>query len=182
MRRCAMIPAGYMLKHSTCPPDFGDLAGIHSVSGCVAELFDDYIPHWRHNGYWLYDDPATLWEIAAAEGIPTDGLTLFYYEVHPEAFDRESGTWSKLPPVDPEPRVIAPVEPRFSGYDVVSFAVGTIPECSPLTCNHLWRKVPVNAFGLFATLSEAKAALETGVFRHAEPGPYRIFAVHTCPA
>lgn len=174
-----MIPAGYMLKHTAPPPGFGDLAAIHSVSGCIAPLFSgEHFTHWRHNGFWLYDDPATLDEIAAAEGIGTDGLTLFYYEVHPEEFDAAAGRWRPLPPPEPRPRVSIPTSPRLRGYDVVGFSTGAMPECSPLTCNGLWAQVPVNPSGLFATLSEARSALEAGFFRHAEPGPYRVFAVH----
>ncbi len=71
----------------------------------------------------------------------------------------------------------AAAEPE--GYDVVSFSAGTSPECSPLSCNGLAKEIPTNRHCLLDSFEEAKGLLEQGKFVKCEPGPYRIFAVHS---
>jgi hypothetical protein len=39
--------------------------------------------------------------------------------------------------------------------------------------------VPVNRHCLFDSFEEAKLSVERGLFNQGEPGPFRIFAVHT---
>src|SRR5262245_3606676 len=81
----SMIPAGFMLKKICPKPDWIGASGvkdIYSVSGCVSEYFADYIGHWRHNGYWLFNSPDDMYEIANKVGVDRSGLTLFYYEVY----------------------------------------------------------------------------------------------------
>ena len=51
------------------------------------------------------------------------------------------------------------------------------PGCSPLSCNGLAAGVTVNRHCLFESFEQAKRSLEA--FNHSEPGPFRIFAVHT---
>jgi hypothetical protein len=67
----------------------------------------------------------------------------------------------------------------LAGYDVATFAAGTSPECSPLSCNGLAAELAANRHCLFESLEQAKQSLETGKFDHSEPGPFRIFAVYT---
>jgi hypothetical protein len=62
-----MIPAGYIAKTVLRRPDWlkaNGVEGIHSVSGCVSKDFADYITFWKHNGYWLFDSPDVIEQVA----------------------------------------------------------------------------------------------------------------------
>jgi hypothetical protein len=175
-----VIPAGYMYKKVASALDWLGVPEICSVSGCISEEFTDYIQHWRHNGYWLFDSPALIEALAAENAIDLTGLTLFYYEVFEAQYDEEGRGWE---PFGPEPsfvtRVERPVAAQLEGYDVVTFHAGTNPECSPLSCNELAKHIAVNRKCLLDSFERAKASLEQGLFDQSEPGPFRIFAVHT---
>lgn len=117
-----MIPAGYMAKTVERDAKALDwlqqshIEDIYSVAGCISENFADFIHHWKHNGFWLVDSPATIREIADAESVDLNGTTLFYYEVHPLEFT-ETG-WL---PWSPEPslptRIVIPETKRLQGFD-----------------------------------------------------------------
>jgi hypothetical protein len=181
-----MIPAGFMAKWVSSKPEW--LAAplvedIYSVSHCVSKDFCNYIPHWKHNGYWFFNDIPTLQQVAAQEAVDLESCTLFYYEVYDQEFDTESNTWKQFKPEPSfETCVAVPQEKQLEGYDVVTFSVGTSPECSPLSCNQLAEHLPVNPRCLLATFEEAKRLVQDGVFDTSEPGPYRIFAIFSCKA
>ena len=162
------------------PPNWGLAQTIYSVSGCVSENFADYIDFWKHNGYWLFDSPEIIDELAAQHAIDLSDTTRFYYEVCKTEFDGKTRQWSSFQPDDAfSTNVAIPDEKHLRGFDVVTFSARTAPECSPLSCNALAETFPVNQYCLFETFDEAKHALESDVFEKCEPGPYRIFAVYT---
>lgn len=176
-----MVPAGYMAKRVVVRPDWlraDRVSKIYSVSGCVSPCFADYITFWRHNGYWLFDSPAVILEIAREHGIDLAETVLFYYEVHEWQFDGRE--WMRF---EPEPsfgtNVTVPEARAFAGYDVVTFAGQTSPECSPLSCNSLASEVETNSRCLLESFEQARQLLEDGMFNDAEPGPYRIVAVYS---
>jgi hypothetical protein len=178
-----MIPAGYMAKRVEKSPDWlgaPKVDDICSVSSCMSEAFAEYINYWRHNGYWLFDLPAVIGQVAEQNAIDLEGTRLFYYEVYEYQFNEKAGTWE---PFSPEPsfalEVEKPAAARLEGYDVVSFSAGTSPECSPLSCNGLAKEIETNRHCLLSSFEDAKGLLETGKFVNCEPGPYRIFAVHS---
>ncbi len=112
-----MIPAGYMAKKVLRRPEWlksPQVVDVYSVSSCVSDNFGDYINNWRHNGYWLFDSPAIIREIAQENSISLEGTSLFYYEVHDKEFDE--GIWS---PWVPEPSfatyVVSPSKKQFEG-------------------------------------------------------------------
>jgi hypothetical protein len=155
---------------------------IYSVSNCVSGAFCDYIPHWRHNGYWLFDSPQAVREIAATENLDLSGERFFYYKVHERQFDDELKTWMSFgADAAFTTDVQVPAEKELEGFDVVSFYALSAPECSPLSCNHMAESIPVNEHCLLGSFEEAKHLVETGAFKDCEPGPYRIFAVYTFP-
>jgi hypothetical protein len=186
-----MTPAGYMAKRVYTKDDWLEarkekvflkaapqVMDVYSVSSCISEDFADYISFWKHNGYWFFDSPEVIKSVAKENSIPLDGTSLFYYEVHEMEFDGERwGPWS------PEPsfptNVARPVSKQLEGFDVVTFHVKTSPECSPLSCNSMAEKVRTNAHCLFESFDEAEKNLNHGVFKNAEPGPYRIFSVYS---
>jgi hypothetical protein len=153
---------------------------IYSVSGCISDNFADYIKHWKHNGYWFFDSPEIIRTVAQQASADLQATSLFYYEVHDLEF--EDAGWQ---PWSPEPslptKVVIPKNRQLEGFDVVTFWARNSPECSPLSCNGLAEELPVNEHCLFATFEQAEASLNSGAFKDAEPGPYRIFAVYTVP-
>ena len=177
-----MISVGYLAKRVAQRPDWlkvPEVTDIYSVSNCTSDSFMDYIKFWRHNGYWLFDTPQIIQELAQENNVDVGNLTLFYYEVYEEEFDAERKQWLRFEPEEFPTHVIPPAKREFHGYDVVTFSVGTNPECSPLSCNHLASKIPTNTHCLLESFEEAKQNLESGKFDHCEPGPFRIFAVYT---
>lgn len=178
-----MIPVGYICKKVAARPDWlkaDAVFDVYSLSNCISEDFGDYINYWKHNGYWLFDSPQVIENIAKNEGIDLSGTTLFYYEAYEYEFDEESREWSAF---TPEPSFVTdvqvPMDKHLEGFDVTTFTVHTSPECSPLSCNSLATTIPVNEHCLFNTFADAKEAVEGGLFQNSEPGPYRIFAVYT---
>lgn len=175
-----LIPVGYLYKKVGHPPlGFGaadHIVDICSVSGCIAEPFADYIPYWRHNVLFFFDNPAVMRELSSEIGIDLGGTTLLYFELYPEEFDEEAGQWSVIDPWTLPRGAVPPGKGERLGFDVVCYAGGMFG-CSPLSCNGLNAELPVNAHCLFDDLDDALDTLETGGFAGAEPGPYRIFSI-----
>lgn len=151
---------------------------IYSVSGCISKEFGDYVGYWKHNGYWFFNSPEIIEDLARKNGISLQGTSFFYYEAYEMEFDGKQ--WH---PYAPEPsfetHVVIPADKRLEGFDVVTFSRRTSPECSPLSCNYLAKEIPTNAHCLLARFDDAKTRLENGGFNNSEPGPYRIFAVYS---
>jgi len=155
-----------------------DVVDIYSLSGCVSDDFADYISCWKHNGYWLFDSPEVIRIVADETETELGDTRLFYYEVHEFEFgDRK---WSPfLPEASVGTNVLLPTSKKLEGFDVVTFWAHSSPECSPLSCNSLAKKIPTNSHCLLQSLEQAKNALEDGQFENSEPGPYRVFAVYS---
>ena len=182
-----MTPLGYMLKNVTSPaPEWvgaSNVEAVHSLSKCVSPDFADYIPLWRHNGWWLFDTPEAVKDAAATKGSALGGLSLFYYEAFDRQYDDVTHCWQPFAPESSIPtHVVPPSSAALCGFDVVTFFVGTSPECSPLSCNGLAASIPVNERCLFDSFEAAYAAIEGGEFKNSEPGPYRIVAVYLVEA
>jgi hypothetical protein len=158
------------------------VADVYSLSCHGADDFADYIKFWRHNGYWLFDSPAIMRALAMEQSISLDGLKLFYYEAHDVQYDEESGTWGSFEPEAHESfttKVWPPKVRTLEGYDVVTFSVGSAPECSPLSCNSLAGGISTNSHCLLPSLEAAIQAIEAGSFDNSEPGPFRVIAVYS---
>lgn len=181
MSTLSMIPAGYMAKRVALCPNWLPLdrfSEIYSVSNHMSDDFADYISLWKHNGYWLFDSPEIIIEIAKENSIDLTGAKLFYYELADCEFD--SDRWSRFNPEDSfRTEVRIPDEKTLEGYDVVTFSARTSPECSPLSCNGLALELEANEHCLLASIQQATDLLERGVFDHSEPGPYRVFGVYS---
>lgn len=178
-----MRPIGYLYKRVATAPQWLNaphVADVYSLSNCVSDNFADYINYWRHNGYWLFDSPATIRALAEEHSLPVEGLKLFYYEVHDLQYDDTSGKWTSL---EAEPPFATNVQPPASctleGFDVTTFSAGTSPECSPLSCNGVASAIPTNDHCLFPTFEAAVRAIEEGRFKNTEPGPFRIIGVYS---
>lgn len=181
------IPAGYLYKKITKTPEGLNVSDavedIYSVSGCISDFFMDYVYYWQHNAYCIFNKPSIIQEIAKNEGIDLSSCWLFYYEVYELSFDDSNNIWIPLVLDNngylQDPDVVIPAHKTLKGFDVVSFSMGYLPpECSPLSCNALAKTIKVNNHCLFDTFDEAKVALDNGLFKNAEAGPYRILAVY----
>jgi hypothetical protein len=176
-----MVPVVYMAKRVYTRPDWlkaPHVAGIYSVSGCISENFADYVSYWKHNGFWFFDSPEVIKTLARENSIQIEGTSLFYYEVHEMELDGER--WSGWSPEKSFPTdVVTPSSKRLEGFDVVTFYAKSTPECSPLSCNSMAEEVRTNTHCLFESFDEAEKNLNQGVFKDAEPGPYRIFSVYS---
>jgi hypothetical protein len=176
-----MIPVGYMAKRVSKKPDWlpaPHVIDIYSVSNCQSEDFADYIPYWKHNGYWFFDSPEIIKNIATEHSISLEGTSLFYYEVYEMEFDGER--WQAFAPEASFPtNVLSPSTKHLKGFDVVNFTARTSPECSGLSCSNLAGDLHTNSHCLFDSFDEAKTNLGNGAFNESEPGPYRIFAVYS---
>jgi hypothetical protein len=136
-----MIPAGYMAKRVCKRPDWlkaEQVVDIYSVSGCNSEFFADYIEHWKHNGYWLFDSPEIIRILALEQSIDLAGTSLFYYEVHELEFDGE--TWRVFAPEPSFPLNVAPPERKeLAGSTLLLFSLET--RRSVLPCHAIrWQK------------------------------------------
>ena len=178
-----MIPAGYMAKRVACRPEWMKaerVVDVYSVSNCVSRDFTDYIGFWRHNGFWFFDSPKIIQEVAEEHSIDMKETKLFYYEVYEKEYDEDEEVWN---PFSPEAslttRVIEPDAKVLEGYDVVTFYSHASPECSPLSCNGLASEIETNEHCLLPSLERAKELLEGGLFRDSEPGPLKVFAVYS---
>jgi hypothetical protein len=178
-----MIPAGYMAKRISSQPEWlGDsrIAEIYSVSNCISNNFADYLNYWRHNGYWFFDSPELMKKVAEEHSIDLSLTRLFYYEIYEFEFHEKGGEWHAFEPeASLTTEVVAPRSKTLAGYDVVTFAAGTSPECSPLSCNLMANDLTTNERCLLDSFEISRKYLEEGRFTNTEPGPYRIFAVYT---
>jgi hypothetical protein len=177
-----MIPAGYMAKRIRNRPHGFENTGIediYSVSGCISENFAAYIDSWEINGYYFFDSPQIIQQVAKEHSIDLTGTKLFYYEVYNLEF-HEDNEWKSF---EPEASFTTDIEKpslkNLEGYDIVTFSLGNSAECSPLSCNVLSNTIPVNKHCLLFSFDNAHQLLENGKFQNAEPGPYRILAVYS---
>lgn len=180
-----MIPIGYMAKrpeHDSGWLKVAHIRDIGSVSGCIAANFCDYLGFWRHNGYWLFNSVDDIAELATENEIDLAGTQFFYYEAYEQEYDEDAKEWRPFArEEDFVTEVVRPVQPALQGYDVVTYSGGNMPECSPLSCNHLAASVEVNEHCLLGSCEKAVSLLESGAFCNCEPGPFRVIAVYALP-
>ncbi|MET3654602.1 hypothetical protein [Dyella japonica] len=178
-----MIPLGYLYKQVAGRPEWlkaGQVTDIYSVSGCVSRYFTDYIGYWKHNGYWLFDSPDILAEVAKDASVPLEQQKLFYYEGYELQYDEETQTWSEFQPESSfTTNVVVPEIKKLEGFDITSFSLGNAPECSPLSCNAQAERLRTSRHCLLESFEEARTFIEQDGFNGCEPGPYRIIAVYS---
>ena len=178
-----MTPVGYMAKNVIKKPRWlkADVVqDVYSVTNCLSKNFADYIKYWKHNGYWFFDSPDIIENLAIEHSLELQRTKLFYYEVYELEFHDDENVWHSFKPETSfQTDVVVPNIKILEGYDIVTFSVGTSPECSPLSCNSLASMIKTNHHCLFDSFDEAKLSLEGNHFKNSEPGPFRIFAVYS---
>ncbi|EMF9034319.1 hypothetical protein V4U61_004704 [Vibrio parahaemolyticus] len=179
-----MIPVGYMYKVVSGKPDWlkaSQIEDIYSVSSCVSEDFCDWVNYWKNNGYWFFDSPLLIHEIASENSIDLDNLTLFYYEMYEKQWVYDDNNWIDFYPDEYfSTNVIVPSSKVSLGFDIVTYTNNTSAECSPLSCNHMAEKIETNEHCLLKTLKSAVDLIEQQKFSQCGLGPYRIVEVFRC--
>ncbi len=156
------------------------VADIYSISSHVSKDFADYMNFWKHNGYWLFDSPQAILEVAKENSLDLVNTRLFYYEIHELEYDEDDHSWKPFAAVPSlKTHVVEPGTKHLEGYDIVTFSCRTSPECSPLSCNSLAAEVETNEHCLLPSFEKATQLLADGRFKNSEPGPYRVFAVYS---
>lgn len=178
-----MIPVGYMYKEIFTKPDWLKTELVHdiySVSSCVSKDFDDWINEWKHNGYWFFDSPEIMESIANKKNIDLSKMKLFFYKATEKQWDEDDKEWQAYQPEQSfNTNIQLPKNTKLEGYDIVSFNANTSCECSPLSCNHLAESISVNEHCLLNSYEDALQLINSGKLHDCEPGPYRIFEVHS---
>ena len=178
-----MIELGYMAKRVADRPE--QLSVVHvvdicSVSDCISEDFADFAAHWMHNQYYFYDSPDIIRTICAGDDISLPDLQSFFYRGHDLQFDAINQKWEKYAfDLSVAENVKSPSSNQILGFDVVTYSTQNAPQCSPLSCNYLASKIPVNKHCLIDKLDDAIKHLENGLFDNTEPGPFRIIEVNS---
>ncbi|OYV05658.1 MAG: hypothetical protein CFE26_10435 [Verrucomicrobiales bacterium VVV1] len=180
-----MLPLGYMAKRIVTRPQWlkaDRVEEILSLSSCSSEDFADWINFWRHNGYWLFDSPPVIQELAREHGLDLSDCRWFYYEGHETAYDDDARDWLPYSPDSSfATSVLPPNDTVLRGYDIVTHSCGNLAECSPLSCNHMAEKIVTNRHCLLDSFEEAYQLTDERRFVDCEPGPYRIVAVYEIP-
>lgn len=177
-----MTPLGYIGKRIAERPEWLAIPcvkSIYSVANCISSDFADYIPFWRHNGFWLFDHPGIIVQLCVDNSIDMTGLSYLYLESDLVQYDTGRKRWSEFQPESSfETNVSKPIGARLMGFDVVTFSCGNTSEHSPLSCNHVASEILVNEYCLIDNSDDARDHIEAGVFANSEPGPLRVVAVH----
>jgi hypothetical protein len=61
------------------------IESVYTLGDCPGNCthdFYDYITLWKHNGYWLFNTPEELQEIAIEHQLDLSQMTLFYCEAY----------------------------------------------------------------------------------------------------
>ncbi len=169
-----LILAGYFPKDTRVPEGWtgpAHVTGICSVSDCVASSPPDWIEHWLHNDWGLFNSPADAQSVVPPG---SSQYALFAYRLLPLRF--VDGRSERL--AIPELTVVPP-GPDFLplGFDAVSRLYSAFFECSPLSCNGLADEVEVNRFCLVDGLERAAALAERFSREQPEPGAYYVLEV-----
>lgn len=184
----AAVFLGFCAKARAVPEWFrdqpwaGHIDEIASISDCLVARPAGWIERWDFNR-------ASCWntEAAAVECIPRDAdphdFQLYAWRAVPQIF-RGRRDPQRLNPTEmfltdlPD----LPAEPDLSayqpaGYDIVQYSDYLGHGCSPLTCNTMGEKFPVNRYALLDELEQALIAARYFAQEQTEPGPYIIFEV-----
>lgn len=188
--KSAIVPilVGYDAKKVEKRPEWLEAAGVQeicSVSGCISAGLSDAAFHkWLHNGLCLYDDEATL-ESLLAEEEDEASYGIFAYKLLAMGFSPQGDTAinpQDLPDLAGPCPAARPLSARYEklGYDCVQTewekSVAGFG-CSPLSCNGMAQRIPVNRFCLIETIDAAIDVARQFGKEQPEPGVYYVMEV-----
>jgi hypothetical protein len=171
----SLVFAGYFPKRIAARDEWlkaPSVQEIWSVSECISKGPSDWIDHWRHNDFGLFDT-----EELADSVVPQGeraGYRILGYRVWDRMFDE-----GKEVPVTAAPAGVPGPEAGFvtTGFDAVARSGIYRFECSPLSCNGGAATFPTNERCLFRTLEEAISGAKEFSMGHWEPGPYWVVEI-----
>ena len=127
----------------------------------------------------MFNDQTVLQGIAVEAACDLRDLKMFYYEAFEKEFDGDKADWV---PIVPESAFLTdvrlPEHKVLRGFDVVSYSLHALPECSPLSCNSLAGALKANRFCLLDDFESALRVAEQFGRDPPEPGPFRIIGVY----
>ena len=133
-----------------------------------------------HNGFWLYDSPEIMIELASQQKLSLQDMMLFYYEVHEKECCNLSGEWRPTQVEQAFPtNVQVPKVKELQGFDVTTHYNGL--GCSYLSCNHMADQLPANPYCLFPDLKDCIDSLNQLRFQKCSEGWVRIYSVSLIP-
>ena len=111
-----MIDLGYMAKRIASRPkwlEVPDVYDIYAVSDCISDDFCDYVNYWKHNGFWFFNSPVRIRDIATENQIDLTDTVLVYYRGHTTQFDADLDAWTDYgPDIDFATNVTEPCDKR----------------------------------------------------------------------
>ena len=165
---------GYFPKITTLPAHWHapGVAEICSVSNCLCTSPQDWIGHWKHNGWGLFSSVADARSVVTGAHKP---FIVFAYRLLPRVFVKGHVKAYDIPELPLEP---IPSNFVFLGFDAVSRSIADFFECSPLSCNYMAAQIAgVNRYCLMDTLGEAVILAKRFSIEEPEPGPYHVIEV-----
>ncbi len=78
-----MIPMGYLYRQVAVRPEWlkaEQVVDLYSLHDCASKNFVNFTKFWKHDGFWMFDSPGIMEELAREHGFVLAGLQLFYYE------------------------------------------------------------------------------------------------------
>jgi hypothetical protein len=165
--------AGYFPKTTAIPDGYklpDNIREICTVSTCI-NAPEDWINKWLHNELGFYNSVSDARAILPSG---SEGFVVFAYRILPVRFGEDSLERFDLPPLS-----IEPVDQSFIsiGFDAISKSSSSFFECSPLSCNYMAQKIPVNRYCLVDTFAEGVSLAKRFAHEKVEPGPYYVFEV-----
>ena len=159
------------IERATAAMGLPGVSEIWSVSNCISSGPPDWIQHWRHNDFGLFDTP----ELAQSV-VPVDVIQQFQivgYRICSEVF----GGGPRLSALASAEHLSVSADFGIIGYDAVSSSRGHGFECSPLSCNGAAKEFAATDRCLFASIDDAIAAARRFSAGNWEPGPYYVMEV-----
>lgn len=150
------------------------------MSTCVAPAPPDWIDRWLHNDWGFCDSVAAALSLVPPASTDYDLCAFAVYHWcyragHAEAVDPRVafGVYTDRPPAPEQ----LPSGFVSLGFDAVSNTGSASFECSPITCNYMAERLPVNRHGLLDTVVQAVGAASQFSVEEPEPGVYYVVEV-----
>lgn len=169
------VLAGYMPKRTLRGEEWMKGVPFHelcTVSKCMSTEPEGWIDLWIHNELWHFDTMAIARSVVPPADLPS--YDLYAFRIFPWTFREGECLALELPKVEAEPMDAAF---EFLGHDTANTNYPPQLECSPLSCNYMWRHAAVNQRCLVDDLEAAiNLALRFSIEKP-EPGDYWVVEV-----
>lgn len=141
---------------------------------CSFVVPDNWVEHWKHNDYFLFNSPIIAYSIIQ-DLEDCHEYVLYAYKQY--QFRVENGS---VFDEEVESENVEDLSSEFVllGYDAVNRNYSKQFGCSPLFCNLGAEKMKTNKYCLFSSFNEALEGAVIFSRGHGEPGPYYVVEVY----